>query len=86
MIHIIFILIKPFSDPSCPMDGGIVILEETSPIRIEMFHQRIKVIIQINFVLICRSDQTLAKCPAACMPSCGHQNDEKIGQITSTSI
>ena len=44
MIHNIFILIKPFSDPLCPMDGGIVILEETIPIRIEMFHYRIKVI------------------------------------------
>ena len=53
MIHIIFILIKPFSDPSCPMDGGIVILEETTPIRIEMFHHRIKVITQNNFGLIC---------------------------------
>ncbi len=38
MIHIIFILLKLFNDPSCPMDGGIVILEETTPIRIEMFH------------------------------------------------
>ena len=58
MIHIIFILIKPFSDPSCPMDGSIVILEETTPIRIEMFHHRIKVITQNNFVLIC-SDPSL---------------------------
>ncbi len=58
MIHIIFILIKPFSDPSCPADGGIVILEETTPIRIEMFHHRIKVTTQNNFVLIC-SDPSL---------------------------
>ncbi len=34
MIHIIFILIKPFSDPSCPMDGG---MEETTPIK-TFFH------------------------------------------------
>ncbi|KAL0970282.1 hypothetical protein UPYG_G00239830 [Umbra pygmaea] len=32
MTYIIFILIKPFSDPSCPVDGGVVILEETTPI------------------------------------------------------
>lgn len=30
MIHIIFILIKPFSHPSCPVDGDAVILEETN--------------------------------------------------------
>ncbi len=53
MIHIILILIKPFGDPSRPVDGGTVILEETTPIRIEMFHHRIKVINQNNFVLIC---------------------------------
>ena len=39
--HIIFILIKPFSDPSFPIDGGIVILEETVRIRIEMFHHEL---------------------------------------------
>ena len=53
MIHIIFILIKPFSDPSSSMDGGIVILEETTPISIEVSHRRIKAITQNNFVLIC---------------------------------
>ncbi len=58
MIHIIFMLIKPVSDPSFPVDGGIVILEETTPVRIEMFHHRIKVITQNNFVLIC-SDPSL---------------------------
>jgi hypothetical protein len=26
MVYIIFMLIKPFSDHSCPVDGGIVIL------------------------------------------------------------
>ncbi len=46
MIHIIFILIKPFSDSSCPMDGGIVIPEKITAIRVERFHYRIKVITQ----------------------------------------
>ena len=58
MIHIIFILIKAFSDPSCPVSWGIVILEETTPIRTEMFHQRVNVITQNNFELIC-SDPSL---------------------------
>ena len=26
MVYIMFMLIKPFSDPLCPVDGGIVIL------------------------------------------------------------
>lgn len=34
---IIFTLINPFSEPLCPVDGGGVSLEETTPIRIEMF-------------------------------------------------
>lgn len=51
MIHIIFILIKPFSHPVCPMDGGIIILEETTPINIEIFHHWMKVITQNNFVV-----------------------------------
>lgn len=46
-------LIKPFSDTLYPMDGGILILEETTLIRTEMFHHRIKVMTQKNFVLIC---------------------------------
>ena len=37
MIYMIFILIKPFSDPLCPVDEGILILEETTHIRIEYF-------------------------------------------------
>jgi hypothetical protein len=37
-------LIKPFNDHLCPVDVGIVILEETTPIRIEMLHHRLKVI------------------------------------------
>ena len=52
MICIIY-KVKPFSDPSCPMDGGIVMLEESTAIWIEMLHYRIKVIMQNNFVLIC---------------------------------
>jgi hypothetical protein len=43
MVYIIFMLIKPFSDDSCPVDGGNVILEETTPIRIETIHHRLKV-------------------------------------------
>lgn len=41
----IFILIKAFSELSCSVDADIVILQETIPIRIEMFPYRIKVII-----------------------------------------
>ncbi len=52
MIHIIFILIKPFSESSCPVDAGMDSVEETTPIRIEMFHLRIKVITQNNFIFI----------------------------------
>lgn len=38
MIYITFIFIKPFSKALCTVDkdGGGVILEETSPMRIEM--------------------------------------------------
>lgn len=36
MIYIIFILIKSFSELSSPVDGGGVIIEEATPIRIEM--------------------------------------------------
>lgn len=35
------------------MDGAGVILEETTPFRIEMFQHRIKRISHKNFVLIC---------------------------------
>lgn len=60
MIHIIFQLIKPFCDtplhtplPTAanPMDKNSVILVETPLIRMEMFHRRMTVIIQSNFVL-----------------------------------
>lgn len=46
MIDIIFIL-KPFSDPLRCMDGGIVILDETTSIRMEILDHKT----QINFVL-----------------------------------
>lgn len=48
MIYIIFLLIKPFSESSFPVDGGGVILEETMSIRIETFAHGVKVISQ-NF-------------------------------------
>lgn len=56
MIYIILIilLIKPFSEPTWPVDDG-VILEETTAIRIEMF---IKVISQNNIVLTVSSEGT----------------------------
>lgn len=44
MIYIIFSLIRPFSEPLWSVYGGDVILEESAPIKIEMFHNRIKVI------------------------------------------
>lgn len=37
-----FMLINLFSDSLCPVDGGIVTLEETTAIRMEMFYHRIK--------------------------------------------
>lgn len=37
---------------SCSSSDG-VILKETTPITIEIFHDQIKVISQSNFVLIC---------------------------------
>ena len=52
MVYIVFMLIKPFSDHSCPVDGDIVFLEETTPIRIEMLHLRLKVINQNGCVFI----------------------------------
>lgn len=44
MIYIISILIKPFSKPLCPVDGGRVILEDINWILI--CHHRTKVISQ----------------------------------------
>jgi hypothetical protein len=44
MVYIIFMLIKPFSDHSCPVEEGI--LDEPTPIRIEMIHHRLEVIPQ----------------------------------------
>ena len=42
MAHIIVMLIKPCSDHLFAVDGGIVSLEETPPIRMEMIHLRLK--------------------------------------------
>ena len=59
MIHIIFMQYQNIQQPLLPYGwGGIVILEETTPHQIEMFHQRMKVITQNNCVLIC-SDPSL---------------------------
>lgn len=51
MIYIIQIYVKPSSEPSC--QKGKVVLEENIPMRMEMFHHRIKQINQNDFVLIC---------------------------------
>lgn len=48
-----FILITPLSDTSNHMDWGIVILEVPAPIGIEIFHHRIKMISDNNFVPTC---------------------------------
>lgn len=45
--------VKPFSDPWCSIDGDIVILEDTTPMKMEMFHHRTKVINQTYLGLIC---------------------------------
>lgn len=50
---IISIFIQPFKKPSCSESGGGVMLEETPPIMIEMFHHKIKVIGQKNIVVNC---------------------------------
>lgn len=47
----IFILIKASTDSSSHTDGGMVILEEAAPVRLEIFH-RIKVMSQNSSVLI----------------------------------
>ena len=61
MIHsFMFILIKPFTEHLCPVNGGSAIQEETIHIRKETFYHRIKVISQNNFGLICsESFQTM---------------------------
>lgn len=48
MIYIIFVIVQPFWKPSFPVDGIIVILELTIPIRIGMFQHR-SVISQNNY-------------------------------------
>lgn len=41
MIYMIFICIKPLSEPLYPVTGAGVIQEETTPIKTELFHHRI---------------------------------------------
>lgn len=48
--HAVGYISKSFSDPSCPVGEGVDNLEENCPIRIEMFHQSIKVILQSKWV------------------------------------
>lgn len=50
IIDLIFILLRPFR-PLWDVDGGGVILKETTPIRIEMIHHRIQMITRKNFLL-----------------------------------
>ena len=40
MIHSHHFTHEPYHDPSCPVDGGVAIQEETTPITINMFHDR----------------------------------------------
>lgn len=57
--RIIFILAEPSGEPLCPVDaGGGVSLEQTTPMKVELFHQRIKVIGQKN----CSIDFLLKLC------------------------
>lgn len=42
IILVIFAFMKPFSDPLYQMDTDTMILEETTPIRLEVFHYRLK--------------------------------------------
>lgn len=44
---------KKFSELSCPVEVGGVIVEEMTPIRIEMCAHGRKLVSQKNFVLIC---------------------------------
>lgn len=61
-LYIIFTFAKPFSDLSCPLDGGIFMREET--ISMQLFHKKVKVISRyvsllinsFNLSPICRND------------------------------
>lgn len=44
MICNIYMLMKAYIESCCPVGGGGVILEGTTPIRIEMFQYGIKII------------------------------------------
>lgn len=48
------IIIRTFSESSCPVDVGRGIVELSTPIRIEMFYDKVKLISQNNFILIYR--------------------------------
>lgn len=52
IIHIIFILMKPFSEPLFPVDVGGVIPEVTTNIKIEMFYHMKKVICKKNCIAL----------------------------------
>ena len=43
---------SPEPPVSVQLDGGTVILEETTPIRLEMIHRKLKVITQKGWVFI----------------------------------
>lgn len=66
MFYIISILIKRFSEPSCTLDGGGIVREDTIPNCIEMFHHRIKVISQNNSVVICSVQSKGTSGPKTC--------------------
>lgn len=49
IILVILAFMKPFSDPLYQMDTDTMILEETTPIRLEVFHYRLKTTTQDAF-------------------------------------
>lgn len=62
MTDIIFILVKPL----CPVHEVGFFLQETTPLRIERLHHRIRVISRNNFALMLLSMETQTK-PAKCL-------------------
>lgn len=62
MIHTIFILVRPLSDPSFPVNRATDVLDETTFIRIETLHHRIQGMVINN---IC-SEPSLSDCTAPC--------------------
>lgn len=55
------LIAKPFVAPSPPVDMGKVIQSDPMPPKIEMFHHRLKVISEKNFVLIWLEGETAPK-------------------------